>query len=114
MRSKTYFLVLLSIIYLPLLSLTSVSIMLKILFTLNFSVLFIITIYYLYKDKRFSPILASYIVFNFLFFILAPMLQIHEVFSSGELALPNRLIYKDHLMIKTNLYIFIFNIVFFT
>ncbi|WP_052466992.1 O-antigen polysaccharide polymerase Wzy [Psychroserpens damuponensis] len=68
---------------------------------------------YLYKDSRFSPILAAFIVFSFLFFILAPMLQIHDVYKLNDLKMPNKMIYKDYLMVKTNLYIFLFNVVVF-
>tara|TARA_B110000046_G_C13025143_1_gene413538 strand:- start:900 stop:2180 length:1281 start_codon:yes stop_codon:yes gene_type:complete len=69
--------------------------------------------FYLFKDKRFSPILAAFIVFNFLFFIIAPMLQIHQVYESGNLKLVNKLIYKEYLIIKTGVFVLIFNIVFF-
>ncbi|MCD2258233.1 hypothetical protein [Psychroserpens luteolus] len=75
--------------------------------------IFIMSVMYLFKDRRYSPILAAYIVFNFLFFIIAPMLQIHEVFVTNDLRMPTKLIYKDHLMIKTSVFILIFNIVFF-
>ncbi|WP_425557095.1 O-antigen polymerase [Flaviramulus aquimarinus] len=57
--------------------------------------------------------MASYIVFNFMFFIVAPMLQIHKVFTSGDLKLVTKLIYSDYLIIKTSVFILIFNIVFY-
>ncbi|WP_298893567.1 O-antigen polysaccharide polymerase Wzy [uncultured Psychroserpens sp.] len=113
MKGKTLFLLLFVSIFLPLLIFTAVPVYLKLLFTLNFSVIFIMTILYLYKDRRYSPILAAFIVFNFLFFILAPMLQIHDVYKLNDLKMPNKMIYKDYLMVKTNIFIFIFNIVFF-
>jgi hypothetical protein len=113
MKGKTIFLLLFVTLFLPLLIFTVVPIYLKSLFTLNFAVLFIMTALYIYKDSRFSPILAAFIVFSFLFFILAPMLQIHEVYKLNDLKMPNKMIYKDYLMVKTNIYIFLFNVVFF-
>lgn len=113
MRGKTLFLLLFLLVFLPLLIFTAVPIYLKLLFTLNFCVIFIMAILFLFRDTRYSPILAAFIVFNFLFFILAPMLQIHEVFATGNLKMVTKLVYKDHLMIKTNIFIFIFNVTFF-
>ena len=112
MKGKTLFLILFSGIFVLLLF-TSVPIIIKIIFTLNFLVLLIMTFYYLYKDKKYSPILASFIVFNFLFFVLAPILQTHKVYESGKLGLSNKLIYSDFLTIKTGIFIFVFNIVFY-
>lgn len=113
MKGKVIFLLLYFTIFIPLLIFTKVPIILKVLFSLNFMAIFIMTVFYVFKDKRYSPILAAYIVFNFLFFIIAPMLQIHEVFANNDLKMPTKLIYKDHLMIKTSIFILIFNIVFF-
>ena len=113
MKGRVLFSMLFLIIYIPLLLFTQVPFFLKMLFTLNFLVLFIINIFYLFKDKRFAPILAAFIVFNFLFFIIAPMLQIHQVYESGNLNLVNKLIYKEYLLIKTSVFVLIFNIVFF-
>ena len=113
MKGKILFLILFLFIFIPLLLFTVVPFFIKILFTLNFLVLFIMIFFYLFKDKRFSPILAAFIVFNFLFFIIAPMLQIHQVYESGNLKLVNKLIYKEYLIIKTGVFVLIFNIVFF-
>ncbi len=113
MRGKVLFLLLYFPIFLPLLIFTQVPILLKVLFSLNFGVLFVMTSVYLFKDKRYSPIFAAFLVFNLLFFIIAPMLQIHDVFVSDDLSMITKLIYKEHLMVKTNIFILIFNVVFF-
>ena len=113
MKGRVLFSMLFLIIYIPLLLFTQVPFFLKMLFTLNFLVLFTINTFYLFKDKRFAPILAAFIVFNFLFFIIAPMLQIHQIYVSGNLNLVNKLIYKEYLLIKTSVFVLIFNIVFF-
>ncbi|MFK7832127.1 MAG: hypothetical protein AB8B52_02515 [Winogradskyella sp.] len=113
MRGRALFLLVYFPVFLPLLIFTQVPLVLKILFTLNFAVLFIMSAVYLFKDKRYAPILAAFIVFNFLFFIMAPMLQIHDVFASDNLKMITKLVYKEHLMVKTNIFILIFNVVFF-
>lgn len=113
MKGRVLFLMLFLIIYIPLFLFTQAPFFLKILFTLNFLVIFIMTTFYLFKDKRYSPILAAFIVFNFLFFIIAPMLQIHQVYESGNLKLITKLIYKDYLIVKTSIFVLIFNLVFF-
>lgn len=113
MKVRVLFSMLFLIIYIPLLLFTQVPFFLKILFTLNFLVVFIMNIFYLFKDKRYAPILAAFIVFNFLFFIIAPMIQIHQVYESGNLNLINKLVYKEYLIIKTSLFILVFNTVFF-
>ena len=113
MRGKVILLLLYFPIFLPLLIFTQVPVLLKVLFSLNFLVLFIMTAVYIFKDKRYSPIFAAFIVFNFLFFIMAPMLQIHDVFESNNLKMVTKLIYKEYLMVKTSIFILIFNVVFF-
>lgn len=70
MKGKTIFLLLFVTLFLLLPIFTVVPIDLKLLFTLNFAVLFIMTALYIYKDSRFSPILAAFIVFSFLFWPL--------------------------------------------
>ena len=113
MRGKVILLLLYFPIFLPLLIFTQVPVLLKVLFSLNFLVLFIMTAVYIFKDKRYSPIFAAFIVFNFLFFIMAPMLQIHDVFESNNSKMVTKLIYKEYLMVKTSIFILIFNVVFF-
>lgn len=113
MKLKSLFITLFLVIYIPLCVFTMIPIFIKFLFTLNFLTIFTITYFYLYKDKRYSPILASYIVFCFLFFIIAPMLQTHQIYETGNIKLPTKLVYRDYLIIKTNIFVILFNIVFF-
>ena len=113
MKLKSIFFTFFIAIYLPLILLTKIPFLIKTLFTLNFLVLATLTYYYLYRDKKFAPILSSYIVFNFLFFLIAPMLQTHNVYDTENLNLPTKLVYRDYLIIKTNILVLLFNIVFF-
>ncbi len=113
MKVRVLFSMLFLVIYIPLLLFTEVPFYLKILFSLNFLVIFTMTVFYLFKDKKFAPILAAFIVFNFLFFIIAPMLQIHQVYETGNLRLVTKLVYKDYLVVKTSVLVFVFNSVFF-
>lgn len=113
MRSKLYFLIFFLVIFLLLSFFTVSPFYIKSLFILNFLVLYAFTIYYLFKDKKYSPIIAAFIVFNFLFFIIAPMVQIHDVYVTEDLNLVNKLIYEESLIVKTNLFILVFNIVLF-
>ena len=113
MRIKSIFFTLFIVIYLPLILFTTIPFVIKTLFTLNFLVILTITYFYLFRDKRFAPILSAFIVFNFLFFLIAPMLQVHNVYVTGDYKLPTKLIYRDYLIIKTNILVLIFNVVFF-
>lgn len=113
MKGKILFLMLFLLIFILLLVFTVVPFFIKTLFTLNFLVVFMMTLYYLLKDKKFAPILAAFIVFNFLFFIIAPMIQIHQIYESGNLRLVTKLIYKDYLIIKTSIFVLVFNMIFF-
>lgn len=113
MKLKSIFFTLFIATYLPLILFTKIPFFIKTLFTLNFLVLAVMTYYYLYRDKKFAPILSSYIVFNFLFFLIAPMLQVHNVYVTENLNLPTKLVYNDYLIIKTNILVLLFNIVFF-
>ena len=113
MKLKSIFFTLFIATYLPLILFTKIPFFIKTLFTLNFLVLAVMAYYYLYRDKKFAPILSSYIVFNFLFFLIAPMLQVHNVYVTENLNLPTKLVYNDYLIIKTNILVLLFNIVFF-
>lgn len=72
-----------------------------------------ITIYHLYYEKTFSPFLSSFIVFNFLFFLVAPMVQIDSFYGLEKPKFANFFPYEERLTIFTNVLIFIFNTVFF-
>ncbi|AXP80582.1 hypothetical protein CJ739_1493 [Mariniflexile rhizosphaerae] len=85
----------------------------RVLFMVNFSVLYFFTILYMFNHKEYSPFIASYIVFSYLFFIIAPILQIDSFFAENNKRLFNGLRYSDELILKTNVLIILFNSVFF-
>ncbi|MEN8775965.1 MAG: O-antigen polysaccharide polymerase Wzy [Polaribacter sp.] len=75
-------------------------------------VLLLITIYHLYYEKNYSPILSSYIVFNYLFFIAAPISQINSFLDIETPKFANLFVYKDSLAIYANILIILFNTIF--
>ena len=79
----------------------------------NGILLFGFTIYHLYYEKTFSPFLSAFIVFNFLFFLVAPMVQIDSFYGLEKPKFANFFPYEESLTIHTNVLIFIFNTVFF-
>ena len=79
----------------------------------NGTLLLGITIYHLYYEKTFSPFLSSFIVFNFLFFLVAPMVQIDSFYGLEKPKFANFFPYEERLTLFTNVLIFIFNAVFF-
>lgn len=81
-------------------------------FFINFAVLTYIVNYHLIVEKCFSPFLTSYIIFTYLFFIIAPMIQIDSI-ESNNMAFPNAFIYKSTSVLFTNFLILLFNVVFF-
>ena len=83
-------------------------------FVPNALVLTFFTYYHLYIEKIYSPFLSTYIVFNYLFFIVAPMSQLTTLSELGLTSFSNKFEYKQELFLKTNLLVFLFHIVFFT
>ena len=81
-------------------------------FILNYLVLGCIFYYHLYLEKRFSPFLSSYIVFTLLFFIVAPIIQIHS-FTSFTKEYKTQLPFDELGAIFTNILILIFQVTFF-
>ena len=81
-------------------------------FLINFAVLTYITDYHLNVEKCFSPFLTSYIIFNYLFFFIAPMVQIDSI-ESNNMVFPNAFVYKTSCILFTNFLILLFNIGFF-
>ena len=80
-------------------------------FAVNGFVLTLITYYHIFIEKRFSPFLSSFIVFNILFFLVAPIVQINS-FSIDNNRFATNFIYRAELVIYTNFLIFLFNTVF--
>ncbi len=80
-------------------------------FFINYLVLTAITYYHLNIEKNYSPFLSSFIIFNFLFFLVAPIIQISSMESNGSI-FPNGFPYRTWDIIFTNFLILIFNCVF--
>ena len=59
------------------------------------------------KSEDFNPFHSVFLVFNYLFFIISPMIQTSNGFY------PNTMGYKSDLVIRTNILILIFNIVYY-
>lgn len=75
-------------------------------------VLFGFFYWHLYQEKDYSPFVSVFIVFSFLFFIVAPLLQIGEL-NLRNGVFPNKLTYREDAIIFTNILIIIFNLTFF-
>lgn len=114
MKTRLLFLLTFLLIFVLLQLGNNIPIQHRLMFILNFIVLYFFTIFYLLKENDFSPFLASFVVFSFLFFIIAPMLQIDKYFEEeGGKRFFNGLIYSNALVLKTNTLILIFNSTFF-
>ncbi len=68
--------------------------------------------YHFFLEKDFSPFISAYLIFNLLFFIIAPLTQISEL-DPEHPKYVNNLPYVYSQTIRTNLYILLFNITFF-
>jgi len=88
------------------------SIIVWLAFFLNFVLLSIITYYHLYMEKVFSPFLSTFIVFNYIFFLVAPMSQINYLLNREDQLFLNNFPYNETLILKTTLLVFLFNVVF--
>ncbi|MFT5891921.1 MAG: hypothetical protein ACI9Y7_002028 [Dokdonia sp.] len=71
-----------------------------------------ITLYHIFEERTYSPFVSAFIVFTFLFFIVAPMVQINS-FEGPNPQFVNRFPYDKDLAIYTNVLISVFNTVFF-
>jgi len=113
MKKRLFFLAVFILIY-PLL-LISFPIPLKLIipFAINFLLLFLITLFFLLNNKKFSPGIAAYIVFCYLFFNVAPIIQIYDVIINNKTTIVTSFKYSEWLIIKSNILIFIFHLVFF-
>lgn len=75
-------------------------------------VLFTLLWWHLYKEKEYSPFISVYIVFNFLFFIIAPILQLRVIGNKNADFITN-LPYTPRGIIYANVLVVIFTIFFF-
>lgn len=83
-------------------------------FFINAILLFLIMVFHLFYEKGYSPFLSSYIVFTFLFFLVAPIVQIDSFIGLQEAKFVTNFPYSQSLVIYANFIIFIFNLVFIT
>jgi hypothetical protein len=112
---KTSFIIIISLIYLYLITFFGCPILLKLSFTLNFLVLLVFTYYNIFLEKKFSPFLSIFIVFNFLFFIVAPLVQIDHIIEmgfNGSGSFMQSFPFSEGICIRANFYILIFNLIF--
>ena len=72
----------------------------------------VIMYYHFFLEKDFSPFISAYLIFNILFFIIAPLAQISKIDPQVQIHL-NNLPYNWQKTIVANIYILIFNVVFF-
>ena len=80
-------------------------------FFVNFLLITSIAYYHLNIEKTFSPFLTSFIIFNYLFFFLAPVFQISAM-NDLNFRFPNDFAFSTSSVVFANLLILIFNIVF--
>lgn len=80
-------------------------------FFINFLLITSIAYYHLNIEKAFSPFLTSFIIFNYLFFFLAPVFQISAM-NDLNFRFPNDFAFSTSSVVFANLLILIFNMVF--
>lgn len=81
-------------------------------FMVNNLILFGIMLFHLYAEKEYSPFISVFLVFNFLFFIVAPIIQLNVIFSKNETFMTG-FVYDVAITLKTCGFIALFNSVFF-
>ncbi len=81
-------------------------------FFVNALMVFGIMWFHLFVEREYSPFLSAYIVFNFLFFTVAPVVQITS-FEGTNPEYTNYFPHKDSIAIYANTLISIFHVVFF-
>jgi len=82
-------------------------------FAVNGLVLFILFIYHIFYEKTFSPFLTAFLVFNYLFLFLAPIVQIGSFYGEKAPQFAQYFPYDEKLAIYANLLIVLFNLTFF-
>ncbi|WP_309640589.1 hypothetical protein [Flavobacterium sp.] len=113
---KIAFLGIFTFIFLLLFIFLDVPFLLRLSFMVNFAALWVITYYNIFIERKFSPFLGTFVVFNLLFFIVAPLVQISYIVSkgyNGSGKYIQNLPFSEYFAIRGNLYILLFNVVFF-
>ncbi len=112
MKLKTVVTFLYLVISVPLFLFVEMQPLVWLSFFANFFVLTIIVNYHLNFEKNYSPFMSSFIIFTYLFFLVAPIIQIGDMSTENPI-FPNRYPYHPQEVIFANAIIFLFNIVFF-
>ncbi len=81
-------------------------------FVINAIVLFLVVIYHLYYEKDNSPFISAFIVFTFLFFLVAPIIQINTFYELEFPRFINYFPFNEKLVVYSNILIFLFNFCF--
>ncbi|WP_405378519.1 O-antigen polysaccharide polymerase Wzy [Nonlabens sp. Asnod3-A02] len=79
----------------------------------NAVLLTFITYYHIFIEKSYSPFLSAYIVFSFLFFLVAPVTQANILAPLENGIFDHYFPYKEHLFLKANGLVAIFHTSFF-
>ena len=115
MRSKSSFFIFFTLFFTALFLYFKIPTVLKLSFFVNFLILWGITYYSIFLEKKFSPFLSVFVVFNLLFFIVAPIIQIDYIVKDSLEG--GRFIQKfpftETTCLRANAYLFIFNLIFF-
>ena len=82
------------------------------LMSINFILIFLFLIYHIIKQKV-NIFFSSYIIFNYLFFFIAPIMQLYGIHQLGG-TFPNTMPLNHDLIFLTILSIITFNSIFFT
>lgn len=78
-------------------------------FFVNYLIIMVIMYYHFFLEKEHSPFISAYLIFNLLFFIIAPLSQIYTETTTYV----NQYPYHWAEAIRANVYILLFNITFF-
>lgn len=89
------------------------SVQLWVSFFVQAIVLTFIAYYHIFLEKTYSPFLSTYIVFCYLFFVLAPIIQAGVLQPLENGAFDHNFPFSETLFIKTNGLITLFHIIFF-
>lgn len=112
MKLKTVLTFLYLVVSIPLFLFFKAEIIIWLSFFVNLLLITSVIYYHLNYEKSFSPFLTSFIVFVYLFFIVAPVIQISS-FKSGNSVFPTNYPYDTSEIIYANILIFAFNVIFF-
>ncbi len=84
---------------------------LSISFLVSALIILAILLIHLYGEKTYSPFISVFVVFNFLFFIVAPIIQLQAI-GNRNADFPTNLPYDQESVIFTNVLIILFNVCF--